>query len=95
MMTSPPGIYSDMIVSKELLRAHGIKVLDDFWFYGEAWIKDKNSVLHSIKTKFQYPLIVKPVTVIFLLVPINLVSYILEVGLFKLIISPATIPDKL
>ncbi|MDR1056995.1 MAG: D-alanine--D-alanine ligase [Coxiellaceae bacterium] len=54
------AITMDKIVSKKLLRTFGIKVLDDFWFYGERWISDKDRIVSAIKTKFNYPLIVKP-----------------------------------
>ena len=54
------AVTMDKIITKKLLQAAGIKVLDYFSFYGEAWINDKDKVVSDIKDKFSYPLIVKP-----------------------------------
>ncbi|MDR1012487.1 MAG: D-alanine--D-alanine ligase [Coxiellaceae bacterium] len=54
------AITMDKIVAKILLRNAGIKVLDDWWFYSSQWIDNKDYMIATIKTKFVYPLIVKP-----------------------------------
>lgn len=54
------AITMDKVVTKKLLRSVGIQVLDDFSFYGENWIQDKDGVIARLKQKFSYPLIVKP-----------------------------------
>lgn len=54
------AITMDKIVTKKMLQALGIKVLDHFEFYSEMWISDKDKVVADIKDRFNYPLIVKP-----------------------------------
>ncbi|MBU0744698.1 MAG: D-alanine--D-alanine ligase [Gammaproteobacteria bacterium] len=54
------AIAMDKVTTKILLQASGIKVLDYYSFYSEIWIGSRDAVLSDIKTKFTYPLIVKP-----------------------------------
>ncbi len=54
------AVTMDKIVTKMLLQAQGIKVLDYFWFYSERWLHERASIISDIKNKFSYPLIVKP-----------------------------------
>lgn len=54
------AVTMDKITTKILLQNLGIKVLDYFWFYSDAWINTKEQVLSGIKAKFNYPLVVKP-----------------------------------
>lgn len=54
------AVTMDKVVTKKLLQAIDIKVLDYFSFYGEKWVSDKDKILSDIKARFSYPLIVKP-----------------------------------
>ena len=54
------AVAMDKVTTKMLLRAYGIAVVDDVWFYGNEWITAKDKVLAKLKAKFTYPLIVKP-----------------------------------
>lgn len=55
------AISMDKVVSKTLLRAAQIPVLNDFYFYSNEWIDNKDHVVSCINSRFTYPLIVKPV----------------------------------
>lgn len=54
------AITMDKVATKMMLKTLGISVLDDCWFYAHEWVENKDAVLAKIKTKFNYPLIVKP-----------------------------------
>jgi len=54
------ALSMDKITAKILLRTLQIPVLDDFCFYTEEWIDNKDQVVTKIQAKFPYPLIVKP-----------------------------------
>ncbi len=54
------AITMDKVITKMLLQNIGVKVLEHIWFYGEKWRSAKDELMTKIKTKFTYPLIVKP-----------------------------------
>jgi D-alanine-D-alanine ligase len=58
--TLASAITMDKVVTKMLLQAMGIKVVDYLWFYAAKWLDSKDQVVAAIKNKFTYPLIVKP-----------------------------------
>lgn len=54
------AVAMDKVTSKVLLQSAGINILDYHWFYGEQWVDSKDDVISNIKSKFDYPLVVKP-----------------------------------
>ncbi|HLR32926.1 MAG TPA: hypothetical protein VK074_10570, partial [Fodinibius sp.] len=51
----------DKVKAKEVCRAHGLPVVDDYNFYESEWEKDRESILHNAG-KLNYPVMVKPAT---------------------------------
>lgn len=58
--TLASAIAMDKITTKALMRNVGINVLDYLDFYSSNWINSKIQVITQIKSKFSFPLIVKP-----------------------------------
>lgn len=54
------AITMDKVATKMVLRGIDVTVLGDVWFYSYEWIENKEAIVSKIKSKFNYPLIVKP-----------------------------------
>ena len=50
----------DKVVTKQLFEQNGLPITKYYWFYRNAWEKDKEKILGEIKQKLTFPLFVKP-----------------------------------
>ncbi|MBN2469129.1 MAG: D-alanine--D-alanine ligase, partial [Anaerolineae bacterium] len=56
------AIAIDKPMTKSVLAAHGLPVLDGLVVTRQEWIKDRDAVLDRIEARFSYPVFVKPAT---------------------------------
>lgn len=56
------AIAIDKPMTKTVLSAHGLPVLDGMVVTRQQWVTDRDSVLNRIEAQFAYPLFVKPAT---------------------------------
>ncbi len=56
------GLTNDKIMTKQVLRQHGLPVVDDVWFNRAEWLDDPEAILARIKDALPYPVFIKPAT---------------------------------
>jgi D-alanine-D-alanine ligase len=56
------AIGNDKIITKTILRQHGIPVLEDISFTRADWLDNPDSIVQQITQKFAYPVFIKPAT---------------------------------
>ncbi len=56
------ALTNDKIISKSVLQQNGIPVLEGIGFSRADWQKNSESILSDIKTRFGYPVFIKPAT---------------------------------
>ena len=56
------ALTNDKIMSKVVLRQHGISVVDDVYFSRDTWLSDPNRIIDQITRTLDYPVFVKPAT---------------------------------
>jgi D-alanine-D-alanine ligase len=54
------AVAMDKVVFKDLMRGHGLPVVDSAWFSRHAWRRDPESVLHAIAARIGSQAVVKP-----------------------------------
>ncbi len=54
------AVTMDKIITKAVLREHGIPILDYVAFRRHDWLTDRDAVLSQIEARLSYPLFVKP-----------------------------------
>jgi len=60
--TLASALCNDKALTKTVLRAAGIPVLDELGFSRERWLDAPDAVLDAILTEFDFPLFIKPAT---------------------------------
>lgn len=60
--TLASALTNDKIMTKYVLRQHGIPVVDDVWFSRDEWLSDPDAIITKITAKLPYPVFVKPAT---------------------------------
>lgn len=55
------GISMDKIIMKDIYKANGLPLVNDYWFYRRVWnTTNKRALLADIEKDLDYPIIVKP-----------------------------------
>jgi D-alanine-D-alanine ligase len=56
------ALTNDKIMTKHVLRQHGIDVVDGVAFHREDWLNDADDVIARIEAQLDYPVFIKPAT---------------------------------
>ncbi|MEQ8677645.1 MAG: D-alanine--D-alanine ligase family protein [Aggregatilineales bacterium] len=56
------SVANDKALTKDVLRQHGIPVVDGMMFTRRQWLNERDELLEQITNKFPFPIFVKPAT---------------------------------
>jgi D-alanine-D-alanine ligase len=54
------SVGMDKILMKDVFKSHNLPIVDYTWFFRQAWIDDRDSVIEKVESKLDYPVFVKP-----------------------------------